>query len=82
MADVFDGLDYSNPQALLTVLRPAYYRLVAGAADDEIEGTDRRRVRFQKADMPRLERLIAKLEQDVARLAGKRTRFALVGRIK
>lgn len=82
MAIDWEALDYSDPVALLAKLRPVYYRLVAGEQDEEIEGTDRRRVRFQKADLPRLERLIAKLDQDVARLSGKRRRYALVGRFR
>lgn len=75
----FDALDYSNPGALLQVLRPAYYRLLTGSAEEEIEGTDRRRARFQKGDIPRLERLINELE---AKVAGRRRRYALVGRMR
>jgi hypothetical protein len=75
----FDALDYSNPAALLQVLRPAYYRLLTGSAEEEIEGTDRRRARFQKGDIPRLERLINELE---AKVAGRRRRYALVGRMR
>lgn len=80
--DVWESLDYSDASALLAQLRPVYYRLVAGQAEGEIEGADRRRLRFQQADMPRLEKLIAKLEADVARLEGKPRRFALVGRMR
>lgn len=80
--DVWENLDYSNPRALLDQLRPVYYRLVAGQAEGEIEGADRRRLRFQAADMTRLEALIRKLETDVARLDGKPRRFALVGRMR
>jgi len=82
MAIDWEGLDYSNPTALLAKLRPAYYRLVAGDADEEIEGTDRRRVRFQKADLPRLEALIRKLEAEVAKASGRPRRFALAGRMR
>lgn len=80
--DVWEGLNYSDPVALLAQLRPVYYRLVAGQAESEIEGADRRRLRFQQADMARLEKLIAKLEADVARIEGKPRRFALVGRMR
>lgn len=82
MAADWDNLNYSDPAALLNALRPMYYRLITGDADEEIEGTDRRRVRFHKADIPRLENLIAKLETDVARSQGKRRRYALVGRMR
>ena len=74
----WDALDYADPVALLAKLRPAYYRLIAGEADAEIEGTDRRRVRFQQGDAKRLEAVIDKLEQKVAATAG-RSRFALGG---
>lgn len=80
--DVWESLDYSDPRALLNQLRPVYYRLVAGQAESEIEGADRRRLRFQAADLSRLEGLIRKLEADVARLDGKPKRFALVGRMR
>lgn len=80
--DAWNALDYSNPVELLNKLRPVYYRLVAGEADEEIEGTDRRRVRFQKADVKRLEALVRQLEIDVARVTGKSRRFALVGRMR
>lgn len=80
--DVWESLDYSDPAALLAQLRPVYYRLVAGQAESELEGADRRRLRFQQADMGRLEKLIAKLEADVARIEGKPRRFALVGRMR
>lgn len=79
MAADWDALDYSNPAALLEKLQPLYYRLLAGDGEEEIEGTDRRRVRFHKPDIPRLERLIAALKADVA---GKRKRYALVGRMR
>jgi hypothetical protein len=74
------ALDYDNPAALLAVLRPAYYRLLAGDAEAEVEGTDRRRVRFQPGDAKRLETVIRDLEGRVARASGKRRRFALAAR--
>jgi hypothetical protein len=81
MAIDWTALDYSDPKALLDVLRPAYYRLVAGEAEEEIQGADHRKVRFSKADLPRLQGLIRQLEIDVARAAGGRRRFALTGRM-
>jgi hypothetical protein len=70
------ALDYDDPAALLAVLRPAYYKLLAGETDAEIEGTDRRRVRFQPGDAKRLEVIIRDLEARVDRANGKRRRFA------
>lgn len=75
----WDQLDYSDPQALLAKLRPAYYKLIAGEADAEIEGTDRRRVRFQQGDAKRLDAVIKELERKVTEAAGGRSRFALSG---
>lgn len=78
----WDQLDYANPAALLAKLRPAYYRLIAGETDAEIEGTDRRRVRFQQGDAKRLDAVIKELERKVAEATGARTRFALTGRMR
>lgn len=82
MADAWDVLDYSDPAALLAKLRPAYYRLITGEADAEIEGTDRRRVKFHPGDAKRLDALIRALEAKVAASGGKRTRFAAPGRFR
>lgn len=78
MAVDWTTLDYSNPAALLAVLRPAYFRLVAGDAEAEIEGHDRRRVKFHAGDKEALQRVIADLE---AQQGGTRRRYALVGAV-
>lgn len=82
MAVDWDALDYSDPCALLDTLRPAYYRLLAGDAEEEIEGTDRRRVRFQRTDVKGLAAVIADLEAKCAAKSGRRRRFAMVGRVR
>lgn len=82
MADAWADLDYSDPCALLSKLRPAYYRLLAGEGEEEIEGTDRRRVRFQRSDIKGLAAVIADLEARCAAKSGKRRRFAMVGRVR
>ncbi|HRD76833.1 MAG TPA: hypothetical protein PK264_13010 [Hyphomicrobiaceae bacterium] len=82
MAVDWDALDYDDPCALLTKLRPAYYRLLAGDAEEEIEGTDRRRVRFQRSDLKGLAAVIADLEAKCAAKSGKRRRFAMSGQAR
>ena len=78
----WDALDYSDPCALLAALRPAYYRLLAGDAEQEIEGTDRRRVRFQQTDTKGLAAVIRDLEGQCAAKSGRRRRFAMTGRMR
>lgn len=82
MAVNWDALDYSDPCALLAALRPAYYRLLAGEADFEIEGTDRRRLRFAQTDIKGLAAVIRDLEGQCSAKAGKRRRFAMTGRMR
>lgn len=78
----WDALDYSDPCALLTALRPAHMRLIAGQSEFEIEGTDRRRVRFNRADIKALEAVIRELETQCAAKSGKRRRFAMQARTR
>lgn len=82
MAADWDALDYSDPCALLAALRPAYYKLIAGEADFEIEGTDRRRVRFAQTDLKALAAVIRDLEVQCGARTGQRRRFALTGRMR
>lgn len=82
MAVNWEALDYADPCALLAALRPAYYRLLAGEADFEIEGTDRRRVRFAQTDLKGLAAVIRDLEGQCSAKSGKRRRFALAGRMR
>lgn len=82
MAVNWEALDYSDPCALLAALRPAYYRLLAGEADFEIEGTDRRRLRFAQTDIKGLAAVIRDLEGQCSAKSGKRRRFAMTGRMR
>jgi len=81
-ADVWAALDYANPAALLAQLRPAYYRLIAGEAEAEIRGADHRAVKFHPGHVKQLAAVIADLERKVEQSAGRRPRFALVGRMR
>lgn len=80
--DIWSALDYTDPVALLAKLRPAYYRLIAGEAEAEIEATDRRRVRFAAGNVKALAAVIADLEKKIAVAPGRRSRFALAGRMR
>lgn len=82
MAVNWDALDYSDPNALLAALRPAYYKLVAGEAEFEIEGADRRRVRFAQTDLKGLAAVIRDLEVKAGAADGRRRRFAMTGRFR
>lgn len=82
MAINWEALDYSDPCALLNALRPGYYKLLAGEADFEIEGTDRRRLRFHQTDIKALGNVIRDLEARCGAAQGKRRRFAMVGRVR
>lgn len=82
MAVDWNALDYTDPCALLDVLRPAYYRLLAGETETEIEGTDRRRVRFQESDAKGLAAVITDLEVKCSAKSGRRRRFAAVARMR
>jgi hypothetical protein len=81
-ADVWAALDYDNPAALLAQLRPAYYRLIAGEAEAEIRGADHRAVKFHAGHVKQLDAVIKDLEVKVQAASGRRSRFALVGRMR
>lgn len=78
----WESLDYSDPCALLQTLRPVHMRLISGQSEFEIEGTDRRRVRFNRADIKALENVIRELESQCAAKSGKRRRFAMQARMR
>lgn len=78
----WDNLDYSDPCTLLTQLKPVQYKLAAGAAEEEIEGSDGRRVRFQRGSLPQLRALISELERECQAKSGGRRRYALIGRMR
>lgn len=78
----WDALDYSNPCALVEQLKPVLYKLAAGAADEEIEGSDGRRVKFHRGSIPQLRTLISELERDCQKKNGGRKRHALRGRFR
>jgi hypothetical protein len=77
MASAFDGIDTSNPCAVLPVLRSALYRMAAGESEvrvkyEEFDTT------VQAVALPELRRLVNDLEQRCARLSGgRRRRFAM-----
>lgn len=78
----FDTLDYSDPCAVLAVMKPAYYRLMAGQAAQQITYTagngTTKTVMFHRTDATRLSGLIAKLEAECAEKQGQaRKRFAI-----
>lgn len=81
MAVDFDSLDYSDPCAVLTAIRPAYYQLVAGQAAQSVTFTagngTQKMVTFHRADLSRLSSLISTLEQQCAAASGRRRRFAV-----
>lgn len=81
MADVdWEALDYSDPCALLAVLRPKYYALVAGSLEEEVE-IDGRRVRFARTSLPQFKAVVKELESAcAAQTSGRPKRRALSSR--
>lgn len=77
-------VDYDNPCAVLALLKPAYYALIAGSKEQEVEfqsqGGVKRRVRYTTASIPLLKTEIAELETKCAARGGSRPRrFAITG---
>lgn len=82
MADEINwaALDYSDPCALLAVLRPKYFQLVAGDSALEIE-IDGRRLKMSQGSISKLEAVINQLEADCkAASSGRRVRRAATSR--
>lgn len=77
----FEALDFDDPCAVLTAIRPAYYRLVAGQGAQSASFTagngTTEMVSFQKTDLGRLSTLVANLETACRRSKGERSRFAV-----
>lgn len=67
----WESLDYDDPKALLAVLRPQYYKLLANEKEEEIS-IKGETVRLARTSLPHLKKVIDDLEMR----AGKRRRFA------
>lgn len=72
----WSGVDFEDPCAVLAKLRPAYFQLIAEGGVAEVQFSERR-LRFEKPDLPALERVMARLEADCKRASGQRSRFAI-----
>jgi len=73
------ALDYDDPCALLAVLRPAYYQLVAGEKETEVtyEGSA---YKLHLTSIEQVRSVVRELEQACLAKQGKTpTRFAGVG---
>jgi len=70
MAVNWETLDYSNPAALLAVLRPAYYRLIAGATvasvDVPVGNGATIRTSYSQGDVKALGAVVTRLEESVS----------------
>lgn len=64
--------DWTDPCAVLTWLRPQYYRVAAGAAEVEIEYAGRR-TKYAAANIGALASLMSQLEAECARRQGATT---------
>jgi hypothetical protein len=74
-----DAIDYTDPAAVLAILRPAYYALLGGSKVQEVQFHDGRRVRYMASDLGALRTEIAVLDAKVAAtLCGRPRRFAIV----
>jgi len=76
----WDNLDFTDPCALIGQLKPVLFKLSAGAAEEEIEGSDGRRVKFHRGSIPQLRTLISELERECKQKTSGRRRYALRGR--
>lgn len=82
MTSIFDTVDYDDPCALLAVMRPAYYKMIAGQSAMQVTYTGgngtTKTVMFHRTDLSRLSTLITRLEAECAEKQGKpRRRFAI-----
>jgi hypothetical protein len=73
----WESLDYDDPKALLAVLRPKYFRMLAGDAEEEIS-IKGETVRLARTSLPQLKKVIQELELQ----SGKRRQFAGVARFR
>lgn len=72
MADIYDlifGAETYNPCEAARLIRPHYYRLVAGQSTVEVEFRDRR-LKMGAADMAALGGLLARMEKECAEKNG------------
>jgi hypothetical protein len=75
-------IDYTDSAALLALLRPAYYQLLAGSKTAEIDiptaGGGTRRVKYAQTNLTALKEEILRLEALVATTSGASPkRFAI-----
>lgn len=73
----WESLDYDDPKALLDVLRPKYYKLLANEGEEEISFKGET-VRFTRTSLPQLQKVIRGLELQ----CGKRRQFSGVARFR
>lgn len=74
-------IDYDDPQAVLDIIRPAYYALLSGGRPQTIEiptpGGTSKRVTYHATDVKELGQEVRRLEAIVAqKRTGKRQRYA------
>jgi hypothetical protein len=69
-------VDFTDPCAVVGLLRQAHFEIVTGKAVATV-AYDGKSVSYSKADLPALEKAIAKYENECAALFGKRRRFAV-----
>lgn len=70
-------LDYSDPCALLAALRPAYYALLAGSAEERVRFGEREVV-YSRTSLTALQAEVRRLEGVcAAKTSGRPTRFAI-----
>lgn len=77
MAVDWENLDYDDPCALLAVLRPAYYQLLAGQRVVETQHGETRS-RFEQGDVTALKALIADLTSQCQAANGGTGRRVLI----
>lgn len=78
MADIWDTLDYDDPCATLAVLRPVYYRLLAGQKVVELQHGDTS-TRFDQTNLTQLAEQVRQLTSACkAATTGKTQRHATI----
>lgn len=70
------SVDFSSPCAVLALLRQAHFDLITGKHVAMV-GYDGKQVSYTKAELPALEKAIAKYEAQCALISGKVKRFAI-----
>lgn len=77
-----DPVDYTDPCAVLAVLRPAYYALLGGSNVETVEYSsgagETKRVTYNRTKLDVIQAEVRRLEQlCAAKTSGKATRFAI-----